>query len=364
MNGAAHRGHGSAPVKTPIRVAVLGVAHYHANFWSEVFGSHPDARLAGVWDPEPQRARDFAARYKAEAFEDLDRLMRRCDAVAITSETCRHRLLVERAAAQGHAVLCEKPIATTLADARAIAAAVRSSGIVFMQSFPKRFDPVNHEIARLVRSGDFGTISLVRVRHGHFYGLGEAFRQQWFVDPVQSGGGSLMDEGVHGADFLRWLFGAPESVSATVSSSTVGLGVDDAAIAVFRWANGMLAELATSWSFAAAGDSIEIYGTHGTARLAGVDLGSRDLTRGEFLHTWFGKPESGVEREWNASPIVPRFKTGGFHQQNALAFVQALAQGTPAPIDVDDGVGALAMITAAYDSARRGCVVKIPGPDD
>ncbi|MBK7592044.1 MAG: gfo/Idh/MocA family oxidoreductase, partial [Betaproteobacteria bacterium] len=53
--------------------------------------------------------------------------------------------------------------------------------------------------------------------HGHFYGLQPDFKDRWYVDPVLSGGGALLDEGVHGADLLAWLFGMPESVTAVVS---------------------------------------------------------------------------------------------------------------------------------------------------
>ena len=329
----------------------LGFAHYHANFWSEVFRDSGDAEFVGIWDDDAARGAEAAQRYGTRYWSDLDALLEAVDAVAITSETVQHRALIERAAARGRAILCEKPIATTRADADAIAATVVCSGIVFMQSFPKRFDPVNHELRRLLADGFFGKVWLVRVRHGHRHGNDPEFTRGWWADRARSGGGTLLDEGVHGADFLRWLFGDPHAVTAMVSHAALGLAVEDTGLAIFRWENGLIAELATGWSFQAADASIEIFGTAGTALLSGVDLGSRDHTESGYLRLY----SSGqAERSWQVSPVVPRFKTGGFHQQNALAFLGALKTNTAPPISLEDGRRALAMILAAYAAAASG----------
>jgi predicted dehydrogenase len=346
-------------VAPPIRVGILSFAHYHANFWAEVFRESPLAEFIGVWDDDTARGAEAARRYGVRFWPDLGPLLEACDAVGITSETVQHLRLVEAAARRGRHILCEKPLATTLADCDRIAALVAEAGIVFMQSFPKRFDPVNHELRRMIRGGELGRVALARVRHGHAHGLESDFIRQWYVDPARGGGGTLLDEGVHAADFLRWLFGEPESVTAMISSAALGLPVEDAAVAVFRFPDGLLAEVTTSWSFVAADNSVELYGTGGTAILAGVDLGSRDITRDGFLKT-FRVAQS--ERRWAVSPIVPRFKTGGFHQQNPLHFLEALHHGTPTPVTVEDGRRAVAMILAAYRAVETGQRQTVPAP--
>jgi predicted dehydrogenase len=230
---------------------------------------------------------------------------------------------------------------------------VRSAGVTFMQSFPKRFDPVNHELRRVVHGGELGQILLMRVRHGHLYGLGPGHGMPWAEDPELSGGGALLDEGVHGADFIRWMFGPPESVMAMTSHLGLGLPLENLGVAVFRYPDGLLCELAASTTFAAGDNSIELFGSKGAAVLSGVDLASRELTESGFLKIC---RLDGGERRWDVSPIVPRFKTGGFHQQNALQFVEALRTGRAPPITLEEGRGALAMILAAYRSARSGRV--------
>lgn len=333
----------------PVRIATLSFAHYHANFWSEVFRDSSQAKFIGIWDDAPERGREAAARYATRYWPDLDALLDAVDAVAVTSETVKHRPLIERAAARGKHVLCEKPLATTLDDADAIARAV--AGITFMQSFPKRFDPVNHELKRLHAEGFFGRVWLARVRHGHRYWFDPAFRDGWWTDPVLAGGGALLDEGVHAADFLRWMFGDPHSVTAFVSHANFNLPVEDAALAAFRWPDGLIGEIATGCAFQAADVSIEIFGTQGSAVLAGVDLGSKDLTESRYLRLYSADQ---AERKWQVSPLVPRFKTGNFHQQNALAFLESLTEGRKPPIGIEDGRRALAMILSAYEAARSG----------
>ncbi|MGH7319288.1 MAG: Gfo/Idh/MocA family protein [Candidatus Rokuibacteriota bacterium] len=341
-----------------IRVGILSFAHYHATFWSEAFRDSPLADFVGIWDDDRARGEEAGRRYGVPFWPELDALLAACEAVGVTSETAEHRRLIEAAARRGRHILCEKPLATTLEDCERIARVVTETGVTFVQSFPKRFDPANHELRRMVQAGELGRIALVRVRHGHFHGLDPAFTRGWWVDPARSGGGALLDEGSHAADFVRWLFGEPESVTATTSGSALGLPVEDTAVAVFRFPGGLLAEVATSWAFTAADNSVELYGTGGTAVLSGVDLASRDLTEGAFLKMY----RAGQKRRWTVSPIVPRFKTGGFHHQNPLRFLDALHEGTRPAVTLEDGRRAVEMILAAYRAAETGQRQPIPPP--
>lgn len=334
-----------------LNISILGTDHYHANFWTRALIESADAAVAGVWDACPDRAATFADQYGLAAEPDLNRLIAASDAVAICSATSDHVTLVEAAAAQKRPVLCEKPLGISTADCDRIASVVASSGIPFMQSFPKRFDPINHEIAALLQQRALGEVTLCRIRHGHSHALSEAFRSGWFVDPARSGGGTLLDEGVHAADFLRWMFGVPRLAFATLSSDTFKLPVEDNAVAVYRYQNGMIAEVTTSWCFAAADTSIEIYGTEGTILLGGVDIASRPTRESDFLRV-FRRREGGGE--WTSSATVPHFKTGVFHEHVAWAFIKALRDKGPMPVTLEDGRRAFAMIDAAYRSARSG----------
>jgi predicted dehydrogenase len=332
-----------------LRIAVLGAEHYHANFWIKAFLQSDGVAVAGVWDKDRAKAAALAGRHGVSVADDLETLLDGSDAVAICSATSEHVGFVREAARRGLPILCEKPLGATGGDCLEIARIVRESGVPFMQSFPKRFDPVNHEIKALLADRALGTVTLCRIRHGHGHGFEEDFRRSWFVDSALSGGGTLLDEGVHAADFLRWMFGEPKSVSAAISSAALGLPVEDTAAATFRFDSGMFAEVATSWCFAAADASIEIYGTEGTLLLSGVDLASRAAHESGFLRLYSRK-----EGRWSVSPTIPHFETGVFHEHVAWAFVRALKEGGPMPVTLEDGMRAFAMVEAAYRSAASG----------
>jgi predicted dehydrogenase len=333
---------------TPLRIAILGFAHYHANFWAEAIAAHPGAILAGVWDDDAARGLDAAARHRTMFRSDMRRAIARADAVCVTTETVGHEAAISAAIDAGRPILCEKPLAADLAQAERIAAALAAKPAVFMQSLPKRLDPVNHALREVIAAGELGDIRLARVRHGHAHGLDPAFTAGWWTDPAKSGGGTLLDEGVHAADLLRWLFGDPLEATAMLSRPD-DFGVETAAIAVFRWRSGMLGEIVTGWTMAAAEASIEIYGTKGTAIVSGVDLASRGRELAPGLRVCTGGGERFVAR---GGP--PRFATGGFHQAVAAAFIDALLAGAPPPTTLADGLGAQRMIDAAYRAARTG----------
>ena len=344
---------------------MVSFAMYHANFWVQALTASDDALLVGVWDDDPARGQAAAEQYGTEFWPSLEKLLAACDAITITSETAHHATYVEAAAAHGCHVLCEKPIATTMADCDRIEAAVTRSGITYMQSYPKRFDPVNSELKRLVDDGSLGRITFMRVRHGHYYGLMSGDQHSgWPLDPVLSGGGALLDEGCHGADLIRWILGEPSAVTAVISSSALGHAVEDLGAALFSYDDGRIAELASSITFAAGENSVEVWGTNGAALISGVDLASRDLTKGGYLKVSLLTDETRedpTKRKWTVSEVVPRFQTTPqFHQQNPLRFLEALTTGKPAPNTIEDGRRSLQMILSAYEAARTGRSVRIP----
>lgn len=336
-----------------VRFAILSFAHYHANYWAEAINGSPDAELVGVWDDDAARGQSAADRH-GTAFEgDLNALLARCDAVGITSETARHADLVEAAARAGRHILLEKPMAPTVAECDRIRRAVWESGVIFMQNFPKRYDPINQELVSRVQGGELGTVSLVRVRHGnyHLLELGERVHDAWYGNPALSGGGALIDEGIHAIDFLLWLLGDPAQVYAVTANRTLGLPLEDTALVVLTFPSGALAEIATSNVLVAAEGSIEIFGNRGSALLGGVDLASRDFARPPYLKVYHYGQARG---EWHGADTIPYFRQGNFHQQGPLTFLRCLREGALPVISVDEGRKSLLIVEAAYRAARTG----------
>jgi predicted dehydrogenase len=338
-------------MKNTTRFGIVSFAHYHANFWAQAINDSPDAELAGIWDEDSVRGKQAAEKYGTSWHKKLGDLLSECDAVGITSETVYHPDYVQEAAQAGVHILLEKPMAVELAGCKRIYQAVKDNGVIFMQNFPKRYDPINHELVEIVQSGKLGKISLVRVRHGnyHLLELGEKAREMWYANPDLAGGGALIDEGIHAADLILWLLGEPSEVFSMSSNQTLGLPIDDTAIALFSYESGVLAEIVTSNTLVAAQESIEVYGSQGSLILSGVDLASRDFSSQPFLKTYFHNNQRG---EWVRSEVVPNFQKPDFHHHGPLYFLTCLQQGKPPIVGLEDGWKSVAMVSAAYQSSR------------
>jgi predicted dehydrogenase len=339
-------------VRKQIRFAILSFAHYHANFWAQAVQSNNDAELIGIWDDDSQRGTQAGEQYRVPFYDDLDALLEECDAVGITSETANHVGLVEKAAAAGCHVLLEKPMAATLDECRRIRDAVKKSGVSFLQNFPKRFDPVNHTMLEILRRGNLGKISMARIRHGNFHLLETEYPgSDWFADPALSGGGALIDEGVHAADWFLWLFGMPRSVSASLTNQAFDLAVEDSALATLRWDSGLIGEIATGNLFLAAENSVELYGSKGSLLVRGIDLASKAFTEGPILRLYTDDMTRG---QWKEIDAETRFGTPLFHQQGPHHFIECLKTGNAPAVDVHEGSQSLAIIEAGYRSDKSG----------
>ncbi|MHB8618183.1 MAG: Gfo/Idh/MocA family protein [Chloroflexota bacterium] len=344
------------PVERP-RVAILSFAHPHAHEWSVALRGAPYADLIAIWDDDAERGQAAAGLYGASFESNLSTLLNRpdVDAVGICSETSRHAELTIAAASAGKHVLCEKPMAVTLADCDAMIAACQRAGVTYMQAFPQRHDPSNVKVKAMLDEGRIGPILNVRKRHGHgglprgwFAAPGSA----WFLNADLAGGGAFLDEGVHAADTLRWFLGEPLSVWAQLQHTTEGLLVEDNAIAVYAFPDGVRGVLETSWTWLAAGHTLEVYGREGTILQQGNDSASAQGI-GELtprLQTYSRK--NAVDGWYLDADGALHFKQN--HQEVARQFVHCLRTDSQPGATGRDGRQALAMILAGYESARLG----------
>lgn len=341
-----------------IGVALLGVAHPHAQFWARAAVESRDSVLVCVWDEDAELGSEIARKVGVPFVGDLEDLLA-CsdvDAVAVQSQTSLHADLTCRAAAAGKHILCEKPMATSVSECDRMIEAIGRAQVVYMQSFPKRFDPVNQEVLRLLREDEIGSVSLVRIRHGHGWGLEPHFARSWLACRQYAGGGALLDEGVHAADLLLCCFGKPELVVGAATTNLVtGFEVEDTGIVVFRYSSGMISEIVTSWVWPAAAVSVEMYGDRGTILITGTDGASRNAADDE-LRVF---RREGSRKGWDVLPVKTSFKSEGYHGQVLREFLKCLKGGLPSPISEQDGRNASLLIDAAYRSIERGCPIRI-----
>jgi predicted dehydrogenase len=285
----------------------------------------------------------------------------RIQAVLICAENSRHAVLTVAAAGAGKHVLCEKPMATTLAECDEMIAACRGAGVHYMQTFPKRFDPIHQEVRRMVAAGELGRIVRMRIRHGHYFGLGPWATdpaEAWFQQPELSGGGAYLDEGIHAVDLMRWIFGDPVSVVAQMGRSAMDSQVEDHGVAIYGYPGGVTCVHESSWVDLAAESTMEIYGTEAVLVHGFTDC----ATTRNADDSWAAGPvrvwrRAEPDRGWQPVSLPVTF--GRYHHRVAEQFVAALAAGEGMPVTGEDGRAALALILAAYESDRRGTAVRL-----
>ncbi|MDF2441307.1 MAG: hypothetical protein JWN98_2291 [Abditibacteriota bacterium] len=251
----------------PLQIAVLSFAHGHANAYCDRIASFDDARVIAAWDDNAARGQKACESFGLQYFDDVDALLAdsSIDAVIITSETNRHADLIEKAAAAGKAILCQKPMATTLEDCDRIIAAVEKAGVHFEMAFQMRCDPLNQQIKKWIEEGAVGRVGLVRRRHCINFLFSPGLKEgpsAWHIDPVANVG-MFFDDAVHATDFLYWLLGKPSCVIAEIDNVLTDVAPDDTGLAIYRWPNGTMADLCNASVTLAGENTCEVYGDEG-----------------------------------------------------------------------------------------------------
>lgn len=240
----------------PLRIAVLSFAHTHALSYVHALSAMPDVELITA-DPDGATAPDDAPRGAALAAElgvayvdTYDEAFAwRPDAVVIAAENSRHRALVERAAAAGVHVLCEKPLATSVDDALAMRDACEAAGVILMVAYPVRFAPAVRDAIAELRSGRLGRVlGVTGINNGKL-----PAERAWFTDPELAGGGALVDHVVHCADLLDDLLGERAASVRAVSNGILhgqrDLAVETGGLVTLQYPSGVIATIDCSWSW-------------------------------------------------------------------------------------------------------------------
>lgn len=330
-----------------MRIGILSFAHVHAEHYLSVLRTLPDVDLVGFWDDGGHAGTQDAAALGLPRFPTPEALLAAgLDGALVCSETSRHRELVELAAGAGVHVLCEKPIAVTLDDARAMRDACEARGVVFMTAFPMRFDPSGRALRHGVRGALGDILGVVGVNHSE----NPSAHRAWFADPARSGGGAVMDHVVHLADLLRWSFGLEVAdvyadVRWTPNVGANGAPLDTAGVLLLTLENGVQASIDCSWSRP---DTYPRWG-----HLAFDVVGSRGLLVVNAFadHLTAYLPREARTAQWPGFGLDP-------NREMLLAFLDAARTGV-SPVTWNDGFEALRIALAAYESAELGQPVRL-----
>ena len=327
--------------------AVVGPGRFAAGRIMPALAKAQNCAPVAVVSRDRGRAEAFAAEHGVPAaYDDLLAALAdpRVDAVWVATPHNLHLPVVEAAAARRKHVLCEKPLATSIEDARAIVRACRQAGVALGTGFHLRHHPLHREAQRLVAEGALGTV----VSAAAEWSLESQITAgaPWRRDPEASGGGIITGTGVHVIDLLRCVL-ADEvvSVSAVTDTATSPVApVETRAVALLRFARGALATLRCVRPVHAPPNDLLVQGTRGT--LTGrstIDEASR------------GRLEvSGADAELAGVPAG-----ADMYAIQARAFAEAAMQGEEPDASGWDGLAVTIITAALYESARTGREVHI-----
>ena len=236
-------------VAPPVRFALLGCGWVARDHVAPALAASPVAAAATLHDPDP-RALGEVARVLPDAAPrgDLVAALRDVDAAYVAAPNHVHGALVAACAQAGVAVLCEKPMADTLAAAETMVAACAAAGVPYATAFDQRFHPAHVALRELIAGGALGTVTAIRIAYTCWLGPDWA-PDNWRVDPARAGGGALVDLAPHGVDLVQVLLGEPiEELHALKQRRVHPYPVDDGAVLHARAAGGALATLHVAYN--------------------------------------------------------------------------------------------------------------------
>ncbi len=344
------------------RTAEIGVGQVGAGLIGDqhalAFQRVKGARVVAVADPDAARARKLADTYGLEAaYDDFRRLLERddIDVISVGAPNFTHRDIVVAAAQAGKHVICEKPLARTMAEGDEMIAACESAGVKLMYAELICFAPRYVRAKELMDEGAFGRV--FQIKHGEtHYGP----HSDWFWKGELAGGGVMMDMGCHSVEVIRWLYDKPpiESVTAELGTFVHGdrTDVEDHALVTIRFEGNRIGVIEGSWAKPGGmDDRLDIQGSAGTCH--------GDMMQQSSLFTYsdvgYGySVEKGTTTGYSFT-IAEEYYNYGMPQE-MQHFIDCLLSGTE-PIETGaDGRVSLEVVYAAYRSMAEGRRVSFP----
>ncbi len=363
-------------LQSKVRVAVIGAGFVATKGHLPALARNPDTEVVALVDVNATRAADVARAFGIPAaYTDYVEMLRQVapDLVIVGTPNLYHAPVSVDALNAGAHVLCEKPMALTVADAQVMADAARRNNRLLTIGVHNRFRPEAEFLKRIIDNGQLGRVYYAKVslfRRRGIPGFGS-----WFTNKDLAGAGALFDIGVHMVDLAVWLMGNPRPVSvmgATYSEfgpRGLGLGdwgadaptggqvpqgarfdVDDLAVGMVRFENGATLMVDVSWAgHVPSEERLQILGTEAGGELHIPDRFGSNAPPLKLYHDFAGQP-------MESFPSIPGLPSGETSQSRQLANVVAAIQGkTALRTTAAQGVQVTAILAALQESAAQVC---------
>ncbi len=336
-----------------VRMAVFG-AGVIGKLRCATIGNNPSTRLVAVADTDLARARSATHGTEAVAVDDYHQLLsdHDVDAVVVSSPVHLHEEMCLAAFEAGCDVLCEKPLSNSLDSCKRILQKSRESDKVLAVGFNHRYYPAVKFLVQAIAEGRIGTIDHLRVFGGHD-GLA-GFRADWMFKGPLSGGGAMMDVGIHMTDLINYVAGNVVEVSGVSTGSIWNVeGSEDNAMAIMRTERGIPVLYQATWTeWKGYQFFLDVYGDKGMVRAAYAPMANLLITQ--------AAPGEARTRTRKFYPeIILREKLRGWQTTTRISFEEelrdflAMRDGATVPLaDGRAGVLANEVAQGVYRSSR------------
>jgi len=343
--------------KLRVGVIGLGIGRHHVAGYQ----THPAAEVVAVAELDPERLQQYADQYGVEKrYDSGERMLEeeKLDVVSVATPNAYHRALTIAALEAGCHVLCEKPMAMNAAEGREMLAAAERAGRRLMINFSYRFTEQSQALKDQVDAGVLGDVYFARTLWHRRRGIPKF--GGWFGKKALSGGGPLIDLGVHRLDLALWLMGYPRPVwvlgstynpiaSAAARERGVDFDVEDMAVAIIKFENGATLEIEASWA---------------------ANIAEKEWMETRLFGTRAGLVQRNLEETYKFEAEIYIERNGAhydmkLHQPARTAhpapwhLIESIVNDVPHPAPGSEGLLVMEILDAIYCSAELGRPVRI-----
>ncbi|MBU0951330.1 MAG: Gfo/Idh/MocA family oxidoreductase [Elusimicrobia bacterium] len=319
----------------------------------------PNAKLVAVMDIDAVKAKAVAEKYKVKYYTDEKDLLsdNEVEAVYIATPTYLHCSQASLAAEKGKHILCEKPMAITLGEARQIIDVCKKNKVNFSLGYMMRFHAHHQKIKELIKQGLLGQLVMARAQLSCWY---PPIEGAWRQDPELGGGGALIDMGSHCIDLLEMFIGRVKEVSCFVGNLTHKYPVEDTANVLLKFENGAQGAVDNCFNIpdASAKNILEIYGTKGSILAKGT-IGQMPGGEAMVYLEGDGKKYNAQQQRVIADGEKIEVEPVNMYKAEIEHFSDCIENNKAPAITPEEWLHNLEICLAAYESAKTGKAVKI-----
>lgn len=338
-----------------VKIGVIGCGSIAQHRHLPEYKMNEQVELVAVCDINTERANSVAQQYGVKAYTNYEELLASgtVEAVSVCTPNYLHAPISVAALNSGVHVLCEKPMATSEEEAKAMIEAAKTNGKKLMIGHNQRFVASHQKARELIEKGEIGKIYSFRTAFGHGGPEGWSVdgKDSWFFKKDEAFIGAMGDLGVHKTDMLRYILNEEiVEVGAFVESNAKDFAnVDDNAVCVLKTESGIIGTLAASWAYNGKEDnSTIVYGEKGILRLEDDPTYSlvAQYATGEVVNYELGKIQSNDEGGQSNSHVIEQF-------------VDSVAEDKESPVPGEEGLKSLAVILAALKSSQTKQITRV-----